>query len=523
LPENETIIYAPPVTLKAGQIQFVEACHSPLTAGQYAVNMRQEVKESQDAAAWNSNPYVSQMVFSVDAPRFTLNPADIHSVYPPVNESGRFDNALPHVVFTRRTLPWERTQDGIPPRFMEPFAPWIGLLLLQQEELQKVDQDGKPTGQNYEARPLPVFSKTADSLLSSSTGNVLVPDVGQNGPGDGKDQNKRMRAEEWEQERWRYETQGNNAQRGEEGSDLKSCLAIDLPAELFKAVAPRDVDLVYLAHVRQIDTGNKEVLGINDRGWFSLVMGNRLPEAKKTHRAFLISLEGLQDYLKDDWSPKPGQMVRVAVLGTWTFTCTESNDFKNLLDLVNLDREHAPAVGHREQLPDSWLRLPYKPFTDGDGGHIASPEDIVYGAYARGYTAFDHLMRQGERTVSWYRGPLVPLDYTKPRQIQEPVSCADELLRYDPETGLFDVAYAGAWQLGRLLALQNQSFALALNRTRRSLRARAESIMRESELKQLRKEAGLPDKKDTENNEFIEDSLLEHMANGAGERLKTAF
>ena len=89
--------------------------------------------------------------------------------------------------------------------------------------------------------------------------------------------------------------------------------------------------------------------------------------------------------------------------------------------------------------------------------------------------------------MSWYRGPLVPLNYDKPKQIQEPVSCADELLRYDPDTGLFDVTYAVAWQLGRLLALQNHSFALALNRVRRALRAEAERQMRLAEIKALNK------------------------------------
>jgi len=196
LPEDKEIEFVPPVTLKAGQIQFIEACHSPLTAGAYAVNVIQNVSESETGPAWNSAPYVSSIVFSVDAPRFTLNPADIHSVYPPVNENGRFDNCLPHVVFTRRTLPWERTQDGVPPKFMEPFAPWIGILLFQEEELRQVDQAGAPTGKNYEARPLPVFSATEDSLLSTRSGNVLVPDVGQNGPGDGKDKNRIMRADQ---------------------------------------------------------------------------------------------------------------------------------------------------------------------------------------------------------------------------------------------------------------------------------------------------------------------------------------
>ena len=125
-------------------------------------------------------------------------------------------------------------------------------------------------------------------------------------------------------------------------------------------------------------------------------------------------------------------------------------------------------------------------------------------------------MRQGEKTVSWYRGPLVPLNYHKPAQVQELVSCADELLRYDPDIGLFDVTYAAAWQLGRLLALQNQSFALALNRTRKALRARAEWLMHRAELKERYKALDVQDEK------FIEDSLMEQMVGDAGEELKGA-
>ena len=202
---NEEVIYQPPVTVKAGQIQFVAACHPPLVAGEYNAGMSQAIKESEDATVpWNSDPYISDLVFSVDAPRFTLNPADIHSVYPPVNATGSFDNALPHVVFSRRTLPWERTLDGKPPEFGKAFPAWMGLLLLTEDELK--DQN---TGQNREVVSLPILSKDKDSLLIPlDKEKVLVPDLGQNGSGDTADQI--YRSEKWAKEKWRYEKKKDN-------------------------------------------------------------------------------------------------------------------------------------------------------------------------------------------------------------------------------------------------------------------------------------------------------------------------
>ncbi|MCU0571904.1 MAG: hypothetical protein MUC41_02815 [Syntrophobacteraceae bacterium] len=472
----DEIEYDPPVSVKAGQIQFVEACHPPLVAGGYTAIARQVVKESeQTEIPWNADPYTAELHFAVDAPRFTLDPADIHSVYPPANPSGRYDNTLPHVVLTRRTLPWERTLDGRPPKLGQPFPPWMGLLLVQEDELLIPDSTGRTTSRKHEVRSLPVASKGGDSLLfphpeKEPPGSVLAPDLGQPPSAMGSDEENRYK------------------------NDF--CLALDLPAELFKAVAPRIEDLPYLAHVRQMDTGEKEVQAVNDRGWFSLVVGNRLPQPGKDHRALLVSLEGHRDRLEESWQPRSGQHVRLAVLGAWGFKCEGSNDFK----------------GHMKGLTLDSLHLPFSPYSD----QSTEAQDIVNAAYARGYTAFNHIMRQGERTVSWYRGPLAPLNHDKPRQIQETASCADELLRYDPDTGLFDVTYAAAWQLGRLLALQNHSFALALSRARKVLRQEAEEGLRRSEVSTMRKAL------DLERGGCLEQSLMSTLSKGLGERLLKA-
>lgn len=64
--------------------------------------------------------------------------------------------------------------------------------------------------------------------------------------------------------------------------------------------------------------------------------------------------------------------------------------------------------------------------------------------------------------VSWYHGPLVPGKNNTPDNVHLPVRSADQLVRYNSEYGMFDVSYAAAWELGRLLALQNKRFALDL-------------------------------------------------------------
>jgi hypothetical protein len=45
---------------------------------------------------------------------------------------------------------------------------------------------------------------------------------------------------------------------------------------------------------------------------------------------------------------------------------------------------------------------------------------------------------------------------------------ADELMRYDSGSGMFDVSYAMAWQLGRMLTLQNQPLAVEIFNWKRS-------------------------------------------------------
>jgi hypothetical protein len=225
---------------------------------------------------------------------------------------------------------------------------------------------------------------------------------------------------------------------------------------LFQVTAPSYADLDYLAHVREVNTENKETASFLADGWFSVVLANRFPEPGKSktvaveNRAYLVSLEGLQDYLPG--SAKQNKPVRLAVLSSWSFHCCEAFAFKASMDKLKV----------------RLLCVPWQA-NGASTGNLTPAEQQVRRAWEMGYTALNHSTRLGEKTVSWYRGPLVPLYLSKETKYHF-LPAADAAMRYSPLDGMMDVTYAGAFQLGRLLALQDRHFATALYAHRNSVR-----------------------------------------------------
>jgi hypothetical protein len=85
---------------------------------------------------------------------------------------------------------------------------------------------------------------------------------------------------------------------------------------------------------------------------------------------------------------------------------------------------------------------------------------------AMGYVPLPHGLREGSKTVSWYHGPLLPWDNAD--SVDLPAGAADKLVRFSSATGLFDVSYAAAWELGRLLTLQSKQVSTSLYQWKRT-------------------------------------------------------
>ncbi|MFK0292214.1 hypothetical protein ACIQU6_17295 [Streptomyces sp. NPDC090442] len=364
----------------------------PAAPGLYEVTVTQDVtglpKGEKD---WEFTCEAQQ--FEIRAPQFRLNPGVVHSVHPPVNAAGGFDDDLAHVTLRHYLLPWERPLDPAAAAKAHTDAeltevrqtPWLALLLVHSGEL------GSDT--------VPLTDGVAQDLLTKAGTGVLLPDqqIIKDAPADVKN---------------------------------TACQVVDLPAALFTQLAPRANELRYLAHVRHLPGNDPNI---------SVVATNRFPRVSEagTWHAFLVSLEGHAAHLPPAQLAKDVTHVRLVCLHTWSFTSQPKagGSFATVLNHL------AQGAG------------PLRAAGATGGGNDAAAKQVRQRLDA-GYLPCAYQTFSGERTTAWYRGPLTAtVPQPPPRKAGEHYQQADDLLIYLTDQGVFDISYAAAFTLGRLTAL----------------------------------------------------------------------
>ena len=216
---------------------------------------------------------------------------------------------------------------------------------------------------------------------------------------------------------------------------------IDVPKSLVEKIMPRRADIPYLGHVRQ----GKDVDGNSTEKELATVIANRLPKPGGITTVHLVSVENrfLEGGEFDYQGATDDDLIRFISLKNWSFACTAPDQtFTELL--LNLDRN-----------PNSFRLPPVEPANQAAENYLSM-----------GYVPLNHGLRQGDKTVSWYHGPFSPGQ--NPGKLEEAVLAGDSLVRYDASNGLFDTSYAAAWELGRLLTLNNQSVAVEIYNWKRA-------------------------------------------------------
>lgn len=493
-----------------GEVIFHARCLPALQAGDYALHVGHSLQRGGQRLDVGSKPLPANRVYpiTVDGPRFTLDPSLIHAVFPPTNGVGSYVTRLPMIVLRRRTLPWERS--------LAPGSdsPWLAVLLFEEGEATTLS-------------PCKVRD-VLDGAPGLQSPRLNLPDV----PAAALDQ---------------------------------PCLGLELPLELFQEIAPMASEVPLLTHVRQVNTEDKELLGMDEDGWFAVVMGNRIPEPgtpgqPRKYHACLVSLEGAQAFLPTEAQCPAltgADLNRLPVLdfaekiGAWKNLMVSADPqvsvdsiagqvLKDMEDSgsawrwmgkasatgtsAEAARSAAKASAHGNSQPagrSEWTKIalasegqatPVKPvavrllvpkvrlfmlaqwsFECREGGDfeaimqalprnggvamLGMPPSLAQSAGSpvptatwraaldTGHVPLQHLTREGEQTIAWYRGPLTSVGVA--REANGPYHHADQARRVDPATGLENLGYAAAFEIGRLLALADPRFALELLHWRR--------------------------------------------------------
>jgi hypothetical protein len=406
------------------KVIFIQYDIPPLKTGKYTVTLEQQVNLN------TGNPYSYTRQFAVTGQRFTLNPDDLNAVFPPELANGEFDGVFPLVVFNKRTLPWERTSV-----LAAQSAPWIALLLFNEDEIPEIRK------------------MTVKDLVPLGT-KITVPDSPRTGVGampagffsyPGLDQ----------------------LEYGETPDDPVN--VIDIPAATFNTIVPSAADLPYLAHIRDTETIDKTDDRITDE-LFSVVLGNRIPKENASSYVFLVSLENFGDYLPNDDGtghlPIGTAFVRLITYYSWHYFVNDGDQtLERLLENLNKTPDDKPGLSTLQypfQGPPPPASSVQQALVDQANGNLRpdTAQTLVHNAFNMGFIPLDQLLRHPGNTVSWYRSPMAP--YYIAETVQPPFSTPDAANRYNPETGMFDVSYGAAWQIGQLMALQSKAFANAL-------------------------------------------------------------
>ena len=221
---------------------------------------------------------------------------------------------------------------------------------------------------------------------------------------------------------------------------------IDVPQRVLKAIMPSSDELKLLAHARFGSNNKGDAVGDE----LAIIIANRLPKPARTSTAHLVSLEGRFDKVAADsqkyafsWGTSDDELIRLITLKSWTFACEQEK--KSLSQLLTELNQQPDAIGT--------LRLP------------RSSVQNVEKFFAKGYVALPHHLRHGDESASFFHGPFMPGKHTS--AVNLPARCADELVRYDTDIAMFDVSYAAAWEVGRLLALQDKEISTGLYQWKR--------------------------------------------------------
>lgn len=423
-------------TLEEGEMRLFSFYAPSIPADQtYEITVKQSVAPNNIVV-----PDSLPQGFTIFAPRVGLEKGDIHSVFPPPHHAA-IGNILPHIIFNDPHLPWER--EAFPTALRETRIPWLAVIPFEPEELRLTDEQ-LAVGGLFKQKE--VMHQSATMALRMTAGDAA----------DAADTAVKLP----------FPRPPDGKQGGIAVDTVLDMIFVDphlayalLGAERTKGTAfekTPDLDKYsYFSHVRQVYGCLYSVL-------FSHRTGPCNIDGPKPIVVHLVALDGLGDIeLMDpdssDAKP-PGNKVGFISLHSWTYTCNPPSgpDIGAAMSNLGAQAQKMFCLPKVEACPPGTTPEIYAAMND---------------RLEAGYTLVRHRLPTGEPTVAFYRSPLtpVPVAQINPPDWPAQSNFGTDYQILDRVTGVMDISYSVAFQLGKALALANAPFHTCLARVRATL------------------------------------------------------
>ncbi len=452
--------------LSLGEEQIFSSYVPGLEAGLHTICAKQDI-----VADGQTLCKTTTHLFNVIAPRFALPDNAVDSFYPPRGHADRAE-VVPHMVFNDPTLPWERTASTI---FADDDAtntvPWLAVLLFTQDELRLSSSD---LSTMFAATSLGTTAKQSSTLTINMLASEIL-DVKNSASGVV------------------YDPEGD-------GADAKTDL-IFVPSVLFNPIftqydgqgQPKPGQKNgwvhhhrFLSHLRHIHLDGTATAATTDDEdhTYSVVVGHRTGPLDITQPttvvAHLVNIEGVEGM---GW-PVTQSYVAMSSLYSWDYTCLPPKSL-NVADAF-------------AQLGTS-LNVLRPGLTQDDVKALQAAGAVGNRLNSRlndGFSMVRYRTQTGEVSSAFFRGPFTPNTVTFPATEKPPWPAASttgqKLQILDQQLNLMDLTYSAAWNLGKTLALADQTFAAALSRVRSQILDVAMKEAQESVIKAWAADLGIP-------------------------------
>lgn len=493
--------------MSGDQLQFIDYRKPKLEAGDYEFSTRHRYYSPHSTSENEGASDTATLNVRVTGERVRIDDNQIFGCYPPPGESGDFADTLPHISFTKGTLPWIRSaynvDDEVSQGEVEIYEPWLYVMVLSENDFQAGRaRDFEPCALHELKQGAYFPTAQFNSLQNDKTltgGQKTVSSVvikkhlfndlllNNKASHDDKDQLEHLAhiRRRWQElgqpvsKNASFIATLNTLAASENQDNLHGSLsAFNVPATA-KKFSVVSADKTWL--IQDSVNGDRLLDVVSDDGTtvgiqqmtltreLSVLVANRFgqnaasPTSSGRNIAMVVSLE---QYLTEDSlnaidGLSDNADMRFIVLTSWEFDCQPVT--------INFEQRS-------KKLNANALK-----YADGEIASLNGKGDLGTKLQA-GMVPLPHTFRNNDRGLSWYRGPLVPTVQSKAQWESVQLSAqalgeegntlvatdADKLLRYHPSDGMFDISYAAAYELGRTLSLKNAEYLKNLRQYKRA-------------------------------------------------------